>query len=556
MLLIAGGTIYDPANGVDGEVADLWIEGGRIVAPPTDPAIKPERTIDARGQVIMPGGIDMHCHIAGPKVSAARLMRPEENHGDNLLHRTAITRGGTLGSVPSTFAAGYKYAGLGYTTAFDAAIPPGGARHAHAEFHDTPCIDKGFYVLAGNNHYLMKALATGDRDQARTFLAWLLSATKAYAPKLVNPAGVEAWKSGGPRVIDSIDQTIEPFDVSPRQIIAGVAQAAEELGLPHAMHLHCNNLGIPGNWETTLASMQALEGRRGHITHIQFHSYGGGGEDEAGLYSCTEPLVDYVNANSNITVDVGQVLFGNTTSMTGDGPLGHFLANLSGKKWFSADAEMESGCGVSPISYKNKSLVNAVQWAIGLEWFLMIDDPWRLALSTDSPNGASFLAYPQLIRLLMDRHYRKELIESCPDKVRERTGLYELDREYTLGEIATVTRAAPARMLGLTQKGHLGVGADADITVYTPDDDRERMFQLPRTVIKGGVVVIDDGELRGPVLGGTHHVRPEFEPDRERPIREWFEDAYSVQWNNYHIAPEEVDDPRETPCAASKPNAT
>ena len=38
----------------------------------------------------------------------------------------------------------------------------------------------------------------------------------------------------------------------------------------------CNNLGMPGNWTTTLATMEALEGRRGHMTHIQFHSYGGG----------------------------------------------------------------------------------------------------------------------------------------------------------------------------------------------------------------------------------------------------------------------------------------
>ena len=63
-----------------------------------------------------------------------------------------------MGSVPSTFATGYKYAGMGYTTAFDAAIPPLAARHAHEEFDDTPCIDKGFYVLMGNNHYVMQAI--------------------------------------------------------------------------------------------------------------------------------------------------------------------------------------------------------------------------------------------------------------------------------------------------------------------------------------------------------------------------------------------------------------
>ena len=38
---IAGGTVYDPANGIDGEVRDIWIAGGKIVAPPADPEIKP-----------------------------------------------------------------------------------------------------------------------------------------------------------------------------------------------------------------------------------------------------------------------------------------------------------------------------------------------------------------------------------------------------------------------------------------------------------------------------------------------------------------------------------
>ena len=67
---------------------------------------------------------------------------------------------------------------------------------------------------------------------------------------------------------------------------------------------------------------------------------------------------------------------------------------------------MEAGCGIVPIKYKDKSLVHALQWAIGLEWYLLVEDPWRVAMSTDHPNGGSFLAYPQIIRLLMDRTYR------------------------------------------------------------------------------------------------------------------------------------------------------
>ena len=175
LIKISRGTVYDPANGIDGQVRDLWIAGGKIVAAPTDPATRPTREIDAHGLVVMPGGVDMHCHIAGPKVNVARKMRPEEKRKTQVLHRTANTHSGTMGSVPSTFATGYKYAGMGYTTAFDAAIPPLGARHAHEEFEDTPCIDKGFYVLMGNNHYVMRSIQENEPQKLKAFIAWLLA---------------------------------------------------------------------------------------------------------------------------------------------------------------------------------------------------------------------------------------------------------------------------------------------------------------------------------------------------------------------------------------------
>ncbi len=532
---VSQGTVYDPANGVDGQVRDLWIADGRIVDAPTDPAVRPARVIDASGLVVMPGGIDMHCHIAGPKVNVARKMRPEEKRKGEQISGTSNTHSGTMGSVPSTFATGYKYAALGYTTAFDAAVPPLGARHAHEEFDDTPCLDKGFYVLMGNNHYVMQSLQRNEPQKLKAFIGWLLAATKGFAPKLVNPGGVEVWKSHQAGNVSGLDQAVDHFNVTPRQIIRGVAQAANELGLPHPVHIHCNNLGMPGNWETTLETMKALEGFGGHITHAQFHSYGGGDGDENTFNSKVIQLADYVNTHPNLTVDVGQVLFGETTSMTGDGPLGYFLSKVYGGKWFSSDTEMESGCGITPIKYKNKSLVHALQWAIGLEWYLLVEDPWRVVMSTDHPNGGSFLAYPQIIRLLMDRSYRRDVLQTCHPMVRERSTLWDLDREYTLNEIAIITRAGPARILGLTDKGHLGTGADADITIYTPHENKEIMFEMPRVVIKSGRVIVEQGEIRHTPIGKTLHVDPVYDHEVEPDIQQWFEKYYSIRWRNYPV---------------------
>src|SRR6185437_9677967 len=100
---------------------------------------------------------------------------------------------------------------------------------------------------------------------------------------------------------------------------------------------------------------------------------------------------------------------------------------------------MESGCGIVPITYREKSFVHALQWAIGLEWFLLVKDPWRVALTTDHPNGASFRAYPEIVQLLMDRNYRREILKRVPPRVLRRSTLADLDREYSLYEIAIIT---------------------------------------------------------------------------------------------------------------------
>lgn len=531
---ITGGRVYDPANSIDGEVRDIWTEGGRIVAAPSDPGVRPVRTLDATGMIIMAGGVDMHCHIAGPKVNAARKMRPEDKRNSPVIRRTEHTRSGTTGSVPSTFATGYLYAGLGYTTAFDAAVPPLAARHVHEELHDTPIIDKGFYVLMGNNHYIMKQIAANEPKRLEAYIAWLLGAARGYAVKLVNPGGVEVWKSTGGNA-SQLDVPVTHFGVSPRQILRECSRTVTEMKLPHSVHIHCNNLGMPGNWATTLDTMQALEGHRGHLTHIQFHSYGGEPDDQGTFASKVPDLVEYVNSHPNLTVDVGQVMFGETTSMTGDGPLGYFLHKVMGRKWFSADTEMEAGCGIVPITYKNKSLVHSLQWAIGLEWYLLMQDPWRIAMSTDHPNGGSFLAYPEIIALLMDRTRRQDVIAQLPPGMKERCTLAELDRQYTLNEIAIITRAAPARILGLKDKGHLGIGADADITIYQPDDDIQRMFELPRYVIRRGEVIVDDGELKAQPEGRLFHVGPTYDEACVPDIQKWFEENYTIRFRNYPV---------------------
>jgi len=531
-LRIVNGRVYDPANGVNGAVQDVCVRDGKIVADVPPDA----KRIDAAGMVVMPGGVDIHCHIAGPKVNLARKVQPE-THRDDVQLRTRLTRSGTGGTVPSTFATGYRYATLGYTTAMEAAVTPLGARHTLEEFHDTPVLDKGFFVLVGNNLLLYRLLQEGRREELRHALAWWLKVTKAYAPKLVNPGGDEMWKGQRNANITSLDDKIGSFDLTPRRVIAAFIEAGNELGLPHPVHIHCNNLGHSGNVETTLETMRLAEGRRAHIAHIQFHSYGAAaGKSQSNPTSRARDIVEYINTHANISADVGAVMFGPATIMTGDAPLAYMLRRFGGNKWVNADTENESGCGIVPFRYQDRVYTNALQWAIGLELLLLSEDPWRMVFSTDHPNGGSFMSYPRLIRLLMDRGYRKEQMAHVNQKALDRSALRDCqEREYSLSEIAIITRAGPARLLGLTDKGHLGVGADADVTIYEEDADKEKMFSTPRYVIKDGELIIEDHELRADHQGRLLHVAPDYDPQIERVIEPFFEDFYTIRFANYPV---------------------
>jgi formylmethanofuran dehydrogenase subunit A len=89
--------------------------------------------------------------------------------------------------------------------------------------------------------------------------------------------------------------------------------------------------------------------------------------------------------------------------------------------------------------------------------------------------------------------------------------------------------------LQLTSKGHLAVGADADVAIYTPDENRQTMFELPRTVLKAGETILDQGELRASPQGGTLFNTPAYDADRLPAVKEWFEDHYSLRFANYAV---------------------
>lgn len=544
-MIIKGGIVYDPANGIFGEEMDLCIDQGRVIEQAGG------EVIDARGLLVMPGGVDAHSHIAGKKVNTGRIMRPDDSRLGTE-PRSGVCRPSTGYTVPNCYAMGYRYARLGYTTAFEAATPILEARHTHEELAEIPIIDKGALTLFGNNWQVMECVRDKDIPKLAAYVAWGLRSARGYGVKIVNPGGGEAWGFGAN--VKSHRDNVPGFDVTPAEIIRGLAEANEMLRLPHSIHIHFNNLGKPGNYTTALETLELLKdikpGRMRqvvHVAHMQFSAYGGTSWRD--FESKAPAIADYFNTHSHATMDMGQLLFGSATTMTADAPLEYGNARLTHNKWSNHDIELEESSGVVPMIYFRKMLVNAVQWAIGLELALLVRDPWKTLMTTDHPNGSPFVNYPEVITLLMSRAKREAEMATLHEQLPNRTTLPVIEREMDWTEIAIMTRAAPARILGLTDKGHLGVGADGDVSIYSirPEDvDAARDHALVKKAlssalytIKGGVVVAKEGRILAAPEGRTYWVDatvPDADHDRLMPeIEDKFAKYYSVQLSNYAV---------------------
>jgi len=91
-----------------------------------------------------------------------------------------------------------------------------------------------------------------------------------------------------------------------------------------------------------------------------------------------------------------------------------------------------------------------------------------------------------------------------------------------------MTRAAPAKLLGLTDRGHLNPGAVADVAIYENDADRAKMFRAAALVFKDGELVVRGGRVTNYRWGRALTVRPERNRAIDRRMRTYYADRYGL----------------------------
>jgi formylmethanofuran dehydrogenase subunit A len=515
---LLGGHVIDPATGRDG-VGDVYFENGRIVAKPE--GRKPDVEHDVTGHIVMAGAIDIHSHIAGGNVNTARLLLPE-------MHRAIKARlaGTPLSTAKwSTYEIGRLYAQMGFTTVIEPAMAPHHALQTHLELADTPILDTGALTVLGNDDFLLNMLRVGESPNAiNDYVARTVDATRSLGLKCINPGGVEGFKEN--MRVFGLDDVVPFYGVTSRQIIQALQKATQAVGINHPLHLHMNNLGIAGNIETALATIDAAQGLPLHLAHVQFYAYGKEGKN--GFSSAGAQFAEKLNANKNVSVDVGQVMFSDTVTVSSD-VLKQFnsLAGAIPKKGAIFDGDANGG-GIVPYAYKISNYYNSIQWAAGLELFLLVKDPMQIFFTTDHPNGGPFTTYPELFALLMSADMRAQWMARLPADVLEMTALPSIKREYTLYEIAQMSRAGPAKLYGFKDRGQLGVGALADIAVYKDQRDKAGMFRKAALVFKDGELIVQGGEVARFKRGKTLHTRPAYDVAIDQVLDRYYDDLYGL----------------------------
>lgn len=289
-----------------------------------------------------------------------------------------------------------------------------------------------------------------------------------------------------------------------------------------------------------------------HLAHVQFYAYGK--EGAKGFSSAAAQLLEAFYRHPNITMDVGQVMFGQTVTLSGDVIAQYSRRHdASPSKYVMWDAETEGSGGVVPYRYREASFVNTLQWAIGLELFLLNEAPERLFFTTDHPNGAPFTAYPELLRLLMDADYRQYCMSLVNQEALALTLLPELKREFSLSEVAVMTRSAAAKLLGLHDRGHLAPGAIADIAVYDPDKyskaitgnqaktDYQAMFANAALLFKNGQLVVQEGVVINKLTGLAQTIAPHYDQQITRTVQNHFDRFYSLKLSNFGVGEADFD---------------
>ncbi len=460
-LIIKNGLVFDPLNNIDSEVKDILIENSKIVEKFSKE--KDIKEINADGKTVIPAAIDIHTHIASQQVNWVRLLGTK-----NELFKK-VWNSLTLEKIAS------DYISNGYTFILEANVFPSLAKQTIFNFKFLPGLDKAMLLNVSNMWPLEIEFQRGKTEDMAVFLSDLLSITKSFGLKVYNPFESESWNFQ--KLRKEVSGKGRLYNFSALDVYENLARVNEHLGLPHSIHAHIEgyeDIMAKNNLFTILNKINSLnleptskissEIKRSQVFHVAHASaYNVDGNNSE--------LINMVNSNENIDLDLGFIGFDQINPLiTSDRRLIDSLLKADNSetihKLIRAAIEFEGDTFATFRNFNKKNIANCYIWANALDIALSIKNIWQIQFSINFPNYANITDVPEIATWLVSKSTRDNFMKDMNSEFLKDNSLINNDKTLTFNEFVILTRASPAKSLGLGSiKGNLDVGADADINI-------------------------------------------------------------------------------------------
>ncbi|MFX0187973.1 MAG: amidohydrolase family protein [Candidatus Hodarchaeota archaeon] len=464
-LIIKNGLVFDPLNDIKGEKKDILIENGKIVEKFSSK--RKVKEIDANRKTIIPAALDIHTHIASQQLNWARLL------GSNNKLFQKIWKGLTLENIAK------DYISNGYTFILEANVFPSLTKSTIFNFNRLPVLDKAMLLNVSNLWPLELEFQRGKIEDMAVFLSDLLSITKGFGLKVYNPFESENWNFKSLR--KDIMGKGRLCNFSALDVYENLTKANEHLGLPHSIHAHIEgyeSLKAKNNLFTILNKIISLNlepnskinskikrSQIFHMAHASTYNIDGNNAE----------LINLLNSNENINLDLGFIGFNQINPLiTADRRLIDSLLKIDSNnttyKLIRAAVEFEGDIFATFRNFDKDNITNCYLWSNALDIALNVKDIWQLQFSINFPNYANITDVPEIAVWLVSKSARDDFMKDMNREFLKDNPLINNDKTTTFNEFIILTRASPAKSLGLGSiKGNLGVGSDADINILNLD---------------------------------------------------------------------------------------
>ena len=460
-IFIKNGIVFDPINEIQGEVKDILIEDQKIVQKFSNE--KDVKIIDASNKTVIPAAIDIHTHVASQQVNWIRLLGTKNPVFQKIWH------GLTLQNIAKS------YISNGYTFILEANVFPSLTKQTIFNFKQMPVIDKAMLLNVSNLLALELEFQRGKIEDMAVFLSDLLSITKGFGFKVYNPFESEDWNFKSLR--KEVSGKGRLYNFSALDVYENLTKVNEHLGLPHSIHAHIEgyeSIKAKNNLFTILNKINSLDleptskiitdikrSQVFHIAHASAYNVDGNNAE----------LINMVNSNENIDLDLGFIGFDQINPLiTSDRRLmDTMLKNNNSEatsKLIRAAVEFEGDSFAMLRKFDKKNINDCYLWANALDIAFNVKNIWQLQFSINYPNYANITDVPKIATWLVSKTARDAFMKDMKAEFLKNNNLTTDDKTLTFNEFVILTRASPAKSLGLGNiKGNLGVGSDADINI-------------------------------------------------------------------------------------------